>query len=53
MSVEPFGENLRFEKPSTYWIRVAGQINENLTDHLGGIIIAHEQDLITATLWDL
>ena len=39
MSVEPFGKNLKFEKPATYRIRVTGHIDDSLADQLGGMII--------------
>jgi hypothetical protein len=39
MSIEPFGKNLRFEKPATYRIRVTGHIDDSLSDHLGGMVI--------------
>jgi len=39
MSIEPFGENLRFDKPATYRIRVTGHIDDNLYGQLGGMII--------------
>jgi hypothetical protein len=39
MAVEPFGKNVKFEKPATYRIRVAGHIDDNLSDQLGGMII--------------
>jgi hypothetical protein len=39
MSVEPFGKNLKFEKPATYRIRVTGHLDDSLTDQLGGMII--------------
>ncbi len=39
MSVEPFGENLKFENPTTYRIRVTGHINDRLTIQLDGMII--------------
>lgn len=36
---EPFGRNLKFEKPATYRIRVAGHIDDSLSDQLGGMVI--------------
>ena len=39
MSVEPFGKNLKFEKPATYRIRVTGHLDDSLADQLGGMII--------------
>ena len=39
MSVEPFGKNLKFEKPATYRIRVTGHIDDSLSNQLGGMII--------------
>ncbi len=39
MTVEPFGKNLRFEKPATYRIRVTGHIDDSLSDQLGGMIV--------------
>ena len=39
MSIEPFGENLKFENPTTYRIRVTGHIDDRLTIQLGGMII--------------
>ncbi len=39
MKVEPFGKNLRFEKPATYRIRVIGHIDDSLSDQLGGMIV--------------
>jgi hypothetical protein len=34
-----FGDNLKFEKPATYRIRVTGHIEDSLSDQLGGMII--------------
>ena len=39
MSSEPYGKNLKFEKPATYRIRVTGHIDDSLSGHLGGMII--------------
>jgi hypothetical protein len=39
MTVEPFGKNLRFEKPATYRIRVTGHIDDSLSGQLGGMVI--------------
>jgi len=39
MSIEPFGENLRFENPATYRIRVTGHIDDSLSGQLGGMVI--------------
>ena len=36
---EPSSKYLKFEKPATYRIRVAGHIDDSLTDHLGGMVI--------------
>ncbi len=39
MSNEPSEKYLKFDKPATYRIRVAGHIDDSLTDHLGGMVI--------------
>lgn len=39
MSIEPFGENLKFENPATYRIRVTGHIDDSLSGQLGGMVI--------------
>ena len=39
MPIEPNGGNLRFEKPAIYRIRVAGHIDDSLSDQLGGMVI--------------
>lgn len=40
MSIEPFGENLKFENPATYRIRVTGHIDDSLSGQLGGMVIS-------------
>jgi len=39
MSMESFGENLKFGKPATYLIRVTGHIDDSLFERLGGMVI--------------
>ena len=39
MSIEQFGQNLKFEKPATYRIRVTGHIDDSLVGQLGGMVI--------------
>ena len=39
MPIEPYGGNLRFEKPATYRIRVIGHIDDSLSGQLGGMVI--------------
>ena len=40
MSIEQFGQNLKFEKPATYRIRVTGHIDDSLVGQLGGMVIS-------------
>ena len=40
LSIEQFGQNLKFEKPATYRIRVTGHIDDSLADQLRGMVIS-------------
>ena len=39
MSGSKFMNNIKFEKPAVYRIRVTGHINDSLSDQLGGMVV--------------